>query len=257
VDVVFVADGTTVPATVDGFETALAETGAFTNGSGDPAIAGTFLVRVTAENGKVLWHKITVTVIPTIGITGAFNSLSTLALPVGLEGIKDVTGDQQLVGVSKSITYSVLDPVAEGGSGTFGALLDSFRALTGSVAAVTWNHSGETNTFWVNTDLDNVRADVTLTGGTGSADNAYLLVWDGSSTFEIIKGGFFAKYVGNTIEGGNGLNKVSSLTFGATAPGTYIVKIAINKVNGTTGAVEAHLAEQTLTFTVSAASVPQ
>jgi hypothetical protein len=74
VDVVFVADGTTVPATVDEFETALADPGAFTNGSGDPAIAGMFLVRVTAENGKVLWHKIAV--IPTIGITGVFNSLS-------------------------------------------------------------------------------------------------------------------------------------------------------------------------------------
>jgi hypothetical protein len=107
----------------------------------------------------------------------------------------------------------------------------------------------------VNTDLDNVRADVTLTGGTGSADNAYLLVWDGLSTFEIIKGGFFAKYTGNTIEGDNGLNQVSSLTFGATAPGTYIVKIAINKVNGTTGAVEARLAEQTLTFTVTVPTI--
>jgi sulfur carrier protein ThiS len=140
--------------------------------------------------------------------------------------------------------------VADTQGTTYGTLLEAFRALPGSVA-VTWDNHAVANSFWTNEVLDNVRVDVTLTGG--SAANAYLLVWDGTSTFEIIKGGFFAKYVGNTIEGDNGLNKVSSLTFGATAPGTYIVKIAINQVDGTTGAVKAYLAEQTLTFTVAAA----
>jgi hypothetical protein len=70
-------------------------------------------------------------------------------------------------------------------------------------------------------------------------------------TYEIVKTKFIGLYVGNKMTGENGLNKVSSLTFGATAAGTYTVKIAINKVDATTGAFVETLAEQTLVFTVS------
>jgi hypothetical protein len=185
--------------------------------------------------------------LPSIGIsTTGFNALSVVTLPSGLTNIKSVTGHTQVEGTQASTTYSVAD---SGGTGD-GGLLKGFRDTAGS-KPVTWDNSGDNAAaFWKDNALTNVRADITVTSG--NADTAYLLVNDGISTYEVVKGGFFALYIGNSMtNSSNGLNKVSSLTFGATAAGTYTVKIAINKVNGETGALEQTLAEQTLDFTVS------
>jgi hypothetical protein len=184
---------------------------------------------------------------PSIGInTAGFDSLTAVTLPGGLSGIKDAATEPQIEGIDDSRNYRVSDT-----NGTEeGGLLKAFRDASGSIP-VTWDNSGEdAAAFWKDETLTNVRADVTLT--TGVEDNAYLLVWDGMNTFDIIKGKFFARYVGNSIAGDNGLNKVSSLTFGASAAGTYTVKIAVNKVDGTTGVFVETLAEQTLVFTVAA-----
>jgi hypothetical protein len=186
---------------------------------------------------------------PSIGIdTTGFNALTAVTLPSGLTNVKTTTPGQQLQGVEASKTYRVADASGTGEGG----LLAAFRTAGG--IPVTWDNTGDNAAaFWKDTALTNVRADVTLTGGTEG--NAYLLVWDGTNTYETIKTGFIALYVGNSMaEQANGLNKVSSLTFGATAAGTYTVKITIKKVNGTTGAVIETLAEQTLVFTVAAAS---
>jgi hypothetical protein len=188
--------------------------------------------------------------LPSIGIsTAGFNALSVVVLPSGLEGIKTSASGPQLSGNDASKTYYKVD-----GTGTGeGGLLAAFRTAGGK--AVTWDNSGTgAAAFWKDTTANtNVRADITVTSG--NAANAYLLVWDGTNTYEVIQGKFFAEYAGNSIGGNNGLNKVSSLTFGATVAGTYTVKIAINKVNGTTGAFVETLAEQTLSFIVTLPSI--
>jgi hypothetical protein len=131
-------------------------------------------------------------------------------------------------------------------------LIKAFRDAGG--VPVAWNNTGSgVAAFWTDSmTYAKVRADVSLTASDGgNEDNAYLLVWDAVNTYEIIMGGFFAEYRGNPI---TGLNAVSSLTFGATVAGMYTVKITFYRVDGTTGAVLARLAEESFSVVVSDAA---
>ncbi|MDR1232521.1 MAG: hypothetical protein LBK61_14100, partial [Spirochaetaceae bacterium] len=161
------------------------------------------------------------TAFPSIGINATgFNALTTVVLPTGLTGIKteDSASEPQLSGNTASKTYFKTDTNGTNANG----LIKAFRDAGG--VAVTWDNTGSgAAAFWKDTTANtNVRADITVTSENEA--NAYLLVWDGAKTYEVVKTKFFAEYAGNSIGGENGLNKVSSLTFGATAAGTYTVK---------------------------------
>ncbi|MDR1232228.1 MAG: hypothetical protein LBK61_12620 [Spirochaetaceae bacterium] len=179
---------------------------------------------------------------PTIGIsTTGYNALTAVTLPTALNSIKTTHTDQQIPGNDATKIYSVATNEIAG-----------FRTAGG--VAVTWdNSSASAGTVWKDATLTNVRVDVALTATGGTAADAYLLVWDGVGTYEVVKTGFIGLYIGNAMTGEDGLQKVQSLTFGATAAGTYTVDFAIKKVDGTDGAVIQTLAEQTLVFTVTGA----
>jgi hypothetical protein len=127
-----------------------------------------------------------------------------------------------------------------------GNQIAAIRAAGGT--PVNWNHSTASDEFWTDATLTNVRVDVELVSGT--AANAYLFAYDGTNTFEVIKTGFFGLYIGQPI---TDLNTVSSLTFAATAAGSYSFRIDIVEVDEDDGAIIGNaLASQTLTVNVAA-----
>jgi hypothetical protein len=204
---------------------------------GTPIKAGD--VTISIDNTAITSLEKTVRLfaeILTIGIdTTGFDALPVVVLPDDLADIKTSDYNHENI-IFDGVFYCVQDNK-----------IDAFRGVGGK--QVQWDHSGaEDDTIWKYDALTNVRVDATLFRG--DANEAYLLAFDGTNTFEVIKSRFLGLYTGQPM---TDLNKVESLTFGATAPGTYNVKITINEVDPATGVAVTKLAEQTLTFVVTAA----
>jgi hypothetical protein len=100
-------------------------------------------------------------------------------------------------------------------------------------AHVDWNEIGKEEGS--SPERWRVRADVSLEcssldGKTGTPENAFLLMHgDGNRIYEVLATGFMGNYHGGKIEDPQ-LEMLKSLTFFATAPGLYEVRIAVNKV---------------------------
>jgi hypothetical protein len=194
---------------------------------------------------------------PSIGIaTTGFDALTVRSLSgdtaTFFSELKSEVKNEQLVGTTfKDYWYATDTNKAK------------FNAFGGT--AVTWNHSSDTSGIWADTALNErpagspyydwdlfglVRVDITLVSGTQA--NAYLLYHDDDRTFDGINTGFMGYYLGSKMTGATGINQAQGgLSFGATAAGTYVVKLDVNKVDPHTGAVVETLATQTLTFTAN------
>jgi hypothetical protein len=102
VAVVFVATAGTDPTDEGTFNTAL-QAGAFTNGATVRVPAGTFYIRVTAENGAVKWYTITVTVEASNDATLKRVVVKDVVVPASVF----TTGDGAAIGTAKAATVTI------------------------------------------------------------------------------------------------------------------------------------------------------